>query len=123
MAYHRVLGARIADERQVVRAQRVVETRAARRRGIDAHRRGSHFSARAVAFRLRQRLERVGPIGMEVHMAVPDVGRLQARPCGDELVVGEARRQRRAARIREALLGPVAPGGGAEDGAGRAKKT
>ncbi len=231
MADHRELGAGVRYERQVVRAQAIVERRAARRRGIDAHRaRQPLHRARAVALRLRERLERIGPIRMDrgrplealrmrargvarigvghiestvlqigsamriVHaleseeqelcaraqflservqaldipaigfaacrvekegtpyiqrgieqarharieedaacaitrpekmdVHVPDSRRVDAFPGGgEELVIGEVRRQRRAARIPQALLGPVAPGGGADGRGARAEKT
>jgi hypothetical protein len=54
----------------------------------------------------------------KVRMAVPDLRRIDPFPGGgDQLVLREARRQRRAAWIPEALLGPVAPGG--RSGCGR----
>jgi len=47
-----------------------------------------------------------------MHVRVPYLRRLEVFPRGgNELVVGEARRQRRAAWIPEALLGPVTPEG------------
>jgi hypothetical protein len=46
----------------------------------------------------------------EMRVAIPDLGRIDALPRGsDELVVGEARRQRREAGIPDALVGPKAP--------------
>jgi len=53
----------------------------------------------------------------QMGVAVPDLRRIDALPSGrDQLVAREARRQRRAAGIPEALLGPVAPRGRAERG-------
>jgi len=42
---------------------------------------------------------------------------------GNELVIGEARRQRRAAWIPEALLGPVTPEGRAQRRCASAEET
>jgi len=57
----------------------------------------------------------------EVRVAVPDLDRIDAVPRrADQLVARKARRQRRAAWIPEALLGPVAPRGRAEGGRARA---
>jgi hypothetical protein len=48
----------------------------------------------------------------EVRVAVPQLLRIEPFPRGaDELVRRQAARQPRAARIDEALFGPVAPGG------------
>ena len=58
----------------------------------------------------------------EMDMAVPDLRGVEAVPRRrDQLVVGEARRQRCAARIPDALLRPIAPGRDRRGEAGKAR--
>jgi hypothetical protein len=58
-----------------------------------------------------------------MRVAVPNLCRIDAFPCGgDDFVSGEVRRQRRKAGIPQALLRPKPPRGEAGDGGATGKE-